>query len=85
LWKSDITANVGYNPLQVVTLADGRMINAFVRYSTTKKGAIKWHLDNLQDQISDENLAKLISSGKYMIIANHLCYIPPGFDNSSDF
>jgi hypothetical protein len=85
LWKSDITANVGYNPLQVVTLADGRMINAFVRYSTTKKGAIKWHLDNLQDQISDENLAKLISSGKYMIIANHLCYIPPGFDNSSIF
>ena len=85
LWKSDITGDVGYDPLQVVTLADGRKIIAFVRYTTSKYGALKWHLDNLEDQISDENLTKLISSGKYMIIANHLCYIPKGFNNSSIF
>jgi len=36
-------------------------------------------LDSLDKQISDDNLNKLIASEKYLIVGNHLGYIPLGY------
>jgi len=81
LWKSDETSQVGYDPIETVTLTDGRTVNAFKRYIVrdNKTQKASWHLDSLDKQISDDNLNKLIASEKYLIVGNHLGYIPLGY------
>jgi len=75
LWKSDETNTVGYNPLSTVTLADGKKIYAFTRYYGPG-----WHVENLKDQISSANLDTLVSSGKYMVVVNHLAFTTGDID-----
>lgn len=80
LWKSDLTNEVGYNPLSTVTLADGRKIHVFTRYFGPG-----WHVNHLARQLSKNNLDALIASEKYMIVANHMGFTTGGIDTVPPF